>query len=104
MRLGAQIINLVGLDIAQDARQVRGVREIPIVQLEAAIRGVRVFVDMVDALGVEERGPALDAMHLIALFEQKLGQVGAILARDTGDERNLARPHAISSTNHAFSP
>src|SRR5947209_9240743 len=41
---------------------------------------------MVDPVGVEQRGPALDAMDGVALAEQEFGQVGAILAGDTGDE------------------
>ena len=41
---------------------------------------------MVDAGGVEGRGPALDAVDLIALGEQQLGQIGAVLAGDAGDQ------------------
>jgi hypothetical protein len=38
-------------------------------------------------LGVEQRGAALDAVHLVALFQQELGQIGAVLAGDAGDQR-----------------
>jgi len=41
---------------------------------------------MVDAVGVEERGAALDAVDLVALLEQELGEVRAVLAGDAGDE------------------
>jgi hypothetical protein len=33
---------------------------------------VRVLVEVVDAVGVEERRAALDAVHLVALVEQEL--------------------------------
>ena len=33
---------------------------------------------------------ALDAVHLIALLQQELGQVGAVLAGDAGDECDFA--------------
>ena len=38
---------------------------------------------------VEERGAALDAVDLVALGQQKLRQVGAVLAGDAGDDRAL---------------
>ena len=45
---------------------------------------------MIDAVGVERRCAALDAVDLVALLEQKLGQIRAVLARDAGDQRLLA--------------
>src|ERR1700722_17554261 len=47
---------------------------------------VRILVDVGDGGGVEERGAALDAMHLIAFGEEQLGEVGSVLAGDAGDE------------------
>jgi len=44
------------------------------VQHAALVLDVRVFVDVVDALGVEERGAALDAVDFVAFFEQELGE------------------------------
>ena len=35
---------------------------------------------------LNERRAALDAVHLVALVEQQLGQVGAVLAGDAGDQ------------------
>jgi hypothetical protein len=47
---------------------------------------VRVFIDVVDPLGVEQRGAALDAVHLIALVQQEFSQIAAVLAGDAGDQ------------------
>ena len=47
---------------------------------------VRILVDVVDAGGVEERGAALDAVHLVALGEQEFGEIGSVLAGDSGDQ------------------
>jgi hypothetical protein len=47
---------------------------------------VRVLVDVIDAFGVEGRGPALDAVHGVALFQQEFRQVGAVLAGDAGNQ------------------
>lgn len=55
-------------------------------QDEALVFDVRVFVDVVYALSVERRRTALDAVHLVTLAEQKLGEVAAVVAGDAGDE------------------
>src|SRR6185503_3969882 len=60
------------------------VGHVAVVQDEARLLGVRILVDAVDALGVEARGAALDAVHLVALPEQEFGEVGAVLAGDAG--------------------
>jgi hypothetical protein len=46
----------------------------------------RVLVDVVHPLGVEAAGAALDAVDDVPFFEQKLGEVRAVLAGDAGDE------------------
>jgi hypothetical protein len=47
---------------------------------------MRVLVDVVDALGVEERSAALDAVDFVAFFEEKFGEVGSVLTGDPGDK------------------
>ena len=75
MALSGQIIHLVGLDFLQNAGQVRTVGKIAIMKLEAHIARMRIFKDMIDTLGIEGRGAALDAMHFIALLKQKFSQI-----------------------------
>src|SRR6478672_1641690 len=55
-------------------------------EMNAGLGVVELVVQMIDALGVERRRAPLDAVDLVALREQELGEIGAILARDTGDE------------------
>src|SRR5271165_3247377 len=50
---------------------------------------MRVLVKMVDALGIEQRGASFDAMNGVALTQQELGQIGSVLAGDTGDQCTL---------------
>ena len=38
---------------------------------------------------LKERGAALDAVHDIAFAEQQLGQIGAVLPGDAGDQCGL---------------
>ena len=45
------------------------------------------LAQVLDALELLRRGAADHAVHLIALLQQQLGQVGAVLAGDPGDQR-----------------
>ena len=47
---------------------------------------VWILVEMVDATGIEAARAPLDAMHLVTLLQQQLGQVTTILARYTCNE------------------
>ena len=55
-------------------------------QFEIGVFDVRILVDVVHPLGVERAGPALNAVNDVALFQQKLGKVRAVLAGDAGDK------------------
>ena len=50
---------------------------------------VRILIEMIDPVGVEGRGPPLDAVNDVALVEQEFGEIGAVLAGDAGDERDF---------------
>jgi hypothetical protein len=95
--LRAEVVDLVGLDFAQDRVERRGVVEVAEVEEEAAAGVVRVLVDVVEPRGVEGRGTADEAVDLVALGEEELGEVRAILSCDAGDERFLFR-HGVRST------
>jgi hypothetical protein len=47
---------------------------------------VRVGVEVVDAARVERRGPAFDAVDIVALAQKKLSQAGSVLAGDAGNQ------------------
>ena len=57
-------------------------------QARMALMGV--LVEMIDAIGVEATGAALDAVHDIALLQQQLSQIRTILASDACDQGSLA--------------
>ncbi len=86
MALCAQVVDFIGLCFLHDADEVAGVAEVAVMQVEARIVDVRILVDMVHALGVERRSPALDTVDDVAFFQQQLGQVRAVLPSDAGDE------------------
>jgi len=41
---------------------------------------------MIDALGIEGRGAADNAVHLVSFRQQQFGQIRAVLAGNAGDE------------------
>ena len=69
--------------------QVRGVGQVAVVQDEFAVIDVRILIQMIDAVGIKQRGAALDAVHDVALLQQKFSQISAVLASDAGDECNF---------------
>ena len=89
MRLGGQIVDLVRLNLLDDAQQARRVRHVAVVQHHLAVLLVRILVQVIYSIGIEERGAALDAVHLISLGEQKFRKIGTVLTRDAGDQRNF---------------
>ena len=91
MTLGAEVVDLVGLDLLNDADQVGRIGEIAVVEDEASggaaeVDLMGVLVEVIDAIGVEAAGAALDAMDAIALLQQEFGEVGAVLAGDACDQ------------------
>ena len=93
--LRGEVVDLVGLDLLDHADQVRGVGEVAVVQVQPGARDVRVLVEVVDAVGVEQRRAALDAVHLVALAHQQFGEVGAVLPCNAGDQSRFLQDHLL---------
>ena len=90
MALGRQVVNLVGLHVLDDADQARAVGHVAVVQHKPTVVDVGILVEVVDAVGIEQRRPPLHPMHLVTLVEEKLGEVRPVLTGHTGDQSSLA--------------
>src|SRR3979490_2696786 len=88
MTLRGEVVDLGRPDLLHQPDQVGRIRHVAIVQEKRHIAGVRVFVEMIDARGVERRRPPLDAMDRVAEAKQVFGEIGAILAGDASNQRN----------------
>jgi len=86
MAHGAEVVNLVGLHLLDDADQVAAIGEVAVVQHKVACRHMGVLVQVVNAVGVEAGGATFDAMNLVAFFEQEFCQIRAVLPRYACDE------------------
>ena len=89
--LGGEVVDLVGSDLLDQPDQAGGIGEIAVVQKEPGVGLVRILVEVIDAFGVEGRGPALDPVNHIALAQQQLRQERPVLAGDAGDQCNPFR-------------
>ena len=67
MALRCKVVHLVWLHFLHNAHQITGIAQISVMQNKVPPIGVRVFIQMIDAVGIEQLGTPLDAVHLIAL-------------------------------------
>src|SRR4051812_5578454 len=67
------------------------------------IRFVRILIKRVDALRIERRRAANDAVDFVSLREQQLGEIGTVLARDSRNERAFChQPRAPRVVDFGF--
>ena len=100
--LRAQVVDLVGLEFVEELDQRHRVGEVAVVREQPNPLLVGVVVEVIDPVGVEARGAADDAVDLVPLLQQQLGQIGAILTRDPGDQGALLGPWDPGKTGVRF--
>ena len=89
--LRSQVVDLVGAHQRDDPVQAAGVTEIAVVQLEDLSVPLRALACGLDPLAVEHRGAAGNPVYLVALVEQQLCEIRAVLARHARDQGDLLR-------------
>jgi len=97
--LGRQVVDLIRLHFLDDSDQVGGIRQVAVVQDEVAVGNIRALIKMIDPVGVEQRGAAFYAVHLVALGQQEFGQVGPVLPGNAGDERDALGCHMLAPSS-----
>ena len=70
MALRAEVVDLVRLDLVDQVHQADPVGEVAVVQVQVGLA-----VEVVDPAAVQRRRAADQAVHLVALAEQQLGEV-----------------------------
>jgi len=90
MALGAQVVDLVRLHLADDVAHRAAVRQIAEHQHQPLGLLVRVLKHMVDPVGIEAAATADDPVDRVSLAQEELGQVTAVLPGDPGDQRPTA--------------
>ncbi|MNZ88428.1 hypothetical protein D3C78_1073200 [compost metagenome] len=97
MALGTEVVDLIWLAFLNDANQVAGVGQVTIMQDQIAIFCVWILIEVVDTVGVEGGRTTLDAVNDVALFQQKLREVGAVLSGHASNECNFTAHGVIPS-------
>lgn len=64
--LGGKVVDLGRPDLLDQADQIGRIGHVAIVHQKRHIRDLPVLIEMIDARGIEGRGPPLDAMHDIS--------------------------------------
>jgi hypothetical protein len=70
--LRGQVVHLVRHDLLDQPIQVVGVDHVAVVQEQALLIDLRVGVHVLDARAIEGARASNDAVHLVALAQQKL--------------------------------
>ena len=96
VRLGREVVDLLRVDLPHQLLHAGGIGDVAVVQMEVLAGDVVVMVQVVDARPIEGAGPANDAVHLVALVQQLLGHVRAVLTGHARDERTLRLRHRSS--------
>src|ERR1700686_3128761 len=89
MALSSKVVNLVWPNGFDQAVESARVRHVPVVEDEAgALSMARICVlQMVDPPAIHGGGSPHDAVHLVALIEEKLGEIRTVLPGDASDQR-----------------
>ena len=81
--LGGEVVDLLRADLTDQSDQTVAVRQVAIVQMQLRLLAKD---QVLDSLRAEGAGATTQAMHLVALREQQLREVGTVLTRDTRDQ------------------
>ena len=94
VRLGREVVHLVGLDSAEQRHQPSAVNEVAVVQEQSGARIMGIDVEVIDPRRVERRRPADQPVNLVSLPQQQFSEIRAVLPGDPGDERSFHPHHA----------
>ncbi len=101
MALRGEVVNFVRLQLVNQFHQVDRVAQVAVVQKHPHAVDVRIGIKMIDARGVKGAGAPDDAVNFVALFEQQVRQVAAILSGDASNECFLHARLALEQTPYS---
>ncbi len=81
----AEVVDFVGLQVVEELHQIYRVREIAVMEEKPDAVTMGVLIEVIDAAGIEGARSPDDPVDFVPLFEQQIGQIGAILAGDAGN-------------------
>src|SRR5437899_11356080 len=99
LSLSRCIVDLYGSDRHDQAVEPARVGHVPVMQRKArALEVLRMGVlQVVDTAPVHGRRTAHHAVHLVSLLQEELGEVGAVLTGDAGNQRALGHGNSVTT-------
>jgi hypothetical protein len=95
VRLRRQIVDFVRPNCLHELIERRAIGQVAINEIQPHVFFVRILIDVVDAPRIERRRSPDHAVDFVALREEQLGQIRAILARNAGHQRAFANLRRI---------
>lgn len=86
MTLGAEVVNFIGFDFFDEATDATAVGEVSVMKEKFDAMDVRILVKVIDTSGIKGAGSSDDAVDFVALFEEELREIRAVLSGDAGNE------------------
>jgi len=75
-----QIIYLIRLNLLNDPCKIHRIRKIAIMKNKPLVFNMRILVDVINTLRIENRRPSLDPMNNISFLQQVLRKISTILS------------------------
>ncbi|MBS1245507.1 MAG: hypothetical protein H6R36_162 [Chloroflexi bacterium] len=91
--LRSKVVDLVRLGAGDEVQRRAGVREVVFDQAQVRVAADAEFID---APKVDRAGAAVRAVDDVALLKQRLGEIGAVLAGDAGDDAGAPFGHCLT--------
>ena len=67
MALRTEIVDFIGLYFLHNVQKAAGIGQVSVMQDESPVLEMRILIDMVDPVGVEERASPFNSMNFITL-------------------------------------
>ncbi len=97
-----EVVDFIRLYFLKNTRQVGGIRQIAVMQVEFRVAGMWILINMVHTFGIERRGAALDAVNFVTFLQQQFGQIGTILSGYTRNESHFTHDFLFLCLNRAW--
>ena len=86
MRLGPEIIDLVGLDLIKELNQRHSIGQIAVMKMQPPGSAMGWLGEMIDPRADDGAGPSHDTVDFIAFLQKEFGEIRTILTGDAGDK------------------
>ena len=81
-----ELIDFVGLHLLYNSHQISRISQVAIMQNEVAVFGMRILIQMIDLISIEEGSTPFYAVYFVTFSLQQFREVGSILSSETSNK------------------